>query len=70
MTPQQRFERAQDDTMPRESLAAFRGQWVVLRDGLVVAANIDAVLLYNDDPVRAGDVLVAVPFVDDTDLVV
>jgi hypothetical protein len=46
---------------PREDLTEHAGQWVALRDGLVVASALDPVTLRADHDVHATDVLMAVP---------
>jgi hypothetical protein len=51
----------QHDLDPREDLSQHAGQWVALRDGLVVASALDPVTLRDDPDVQATDVLMAVP---------
>lgn len=55
------IQREQAKTLPREELAPYAGQWVALRDGLVVASDIDAVALRNNPEVRDTDTLTPVP---------
>lgn len=55
------IEREQQDAMPREDLSPYAGQWVALRDGLVVASDIDAVSLRANPGVRESDTLIPVP---------
>jgi hypothetical protein len=61
MTLQEEFERAQDATLPKQSLVAFEGLWVALRGGYVVAADLDPIRLREHDAVCDDDVLLAVP---------
>ena len=55
------IQHEQHEAMPREDLAPFAGQWVALRDGHVVANDIDAVGLRNNPDVRDTDTLMPVP---------
>lgn len=55
------IQRQQDETKPRDDLRDYAGEWVALRDGRVVASNIDAVALRNDPKVRSSDDLLQVP---------
>jgi hypothetical protein len=55
------IQHQQDETMPREDLSRFAGQWVALRDGRVVASDIDPVALRDNPQVTATDDLVPVP---------
>jgi hypothetical protein len=61
MTPQETFERAQRAAMPLMDLSEYEGEWVALRDGQVVASNLDAVALRNDAKVHGDDLLMPVP---------
>jgi hypothetical protein len=70
MTLQEEFERAQDASMPKQSLAEFEGMWVALRGGYVVAADLDPIRLREHDLVTDNDVLLAVPPGGDTALIV
>ena len=45
------IQRQQQESMPREDLRPYAGQWVALRDGHVVACDIDAVALRNNEAV-------------------
>jgi len=55
------LEREQDRLLPKESLREYAGQWVALREGKVIAADLDAVVLRDKPEVRADDLLVPVP---------
>jgi hypothetical protein len=55
------IEREQQEAMPREDLSSYAGQWVALRDGVVVASDIDAVSLRANPGVRKSDTLIPVP---------
>jgi hypothetical protein len=61
LTPQETFERAQRAGMPWMDLAEYEGEWVALRDGQVVASNLDVVALLDDAHVQGDDVLEPVP---------
>ncbi len=53
--------RAQQELQPQEDLSAYAGQWVALRDGLVVAAAPNPAALRENPEVHADDELVPVP---------
>jgi hypothetical protein len=55
------LEREQDKLLPVEDLTPYRGQWVALRDGHVIASALDPLELRDNDAVRDGDVLTPVP---------
>lgn len=59
-------EEAQRNSMPKEDLSSFAGQWVALRDGHVVAHAPTLVALRRHDDVRVDDVFVAVPRAEET----
>jgi len=44
-----------------EDLTPYRGSWVAIRDGKVIASALDAVKLRDDEDVREDDWLVLVP---------
>jgi hypothetical protein len=44
-----------------EDLAAYRGRWVALRSGRVIASDVDAESLRNHPDVQESDVLTPVP---------
>jgi hypothetical protein len=56
-----RIQTAQRETIPHEDLSPYAGQWVALRDGHVVASDIDAVALRANPEVGEDDMLVPVP---------
>jgi hypothetical protein len=53
--------RAQQNVLPKEDLTPYAGQWVALRNGRVVAHDIDAVALRANPDVSEDDVLLPVP---------
>ena len=53
-------ERAQEELAPKEDLSEYAGQWVALRDGRVVANDIDPSRLRENPDVHEGDVIVPV----------
>jgi hypothetical protein len=53
-------ERAQEELTPKDDLGPYKGQWVALRDGHVVAADVDPVRLRENPDVRSDDVIVPV----------
>ena len=55
------LEREQDKVLTHDDLSPYRGQWVALRDGHVVASDVDAVALRNQEEVREDDVITLVP---------
>ena len=59
------FEREQDRFLPKEDLSPYAGQWVALRDGHVVASDLDPVALRDKPEVRADDMLMPVPSAKD-----
>jgi Family of unknown function (DUF5678) len=60
MTVEQ-LEREQQEVLPKEDLSPYAGQWVALRDGHVVAADLDPVALRDKDEVSETDILMPVP---------
>lgn len=46
---------------PKEDLRPYVGQWVALRDGIVVAHDIDPVSLREQPGVHPTDVILPVP---------
>ena len=56
----QDVERAQEALAPKEDLSPYAGQWVALRNGRVVASDIDAARLRQHPLVRDEDVVVPV----------
>jgi hypothetical protein len=59
MTPQE-ILRQQQETSPKEDLSAYDGQWVVLRNGYVVANGDDPVQLRQRQDVRPDDAIIPV----------
>ncbi len=55
------LEREQERLLSNEDLRPYKGQWVALRDGRVVASHVDPVALEDHPEVRADDMLVPVP---------
>jgi Family of unknown function (DUF5678) len=51
----------QQAIMPREDLKPYAGQWVALRDGHVVASDLDPVALRDRPDVQDTDTLMPVP---------
>jgi hypothetical protein len=51
----------QAKSLPREDLAPYAGQWVALREGHVVAADLNPVSLRDKPEVLDTDVLQPVP---------
>ncbi len=59
--PVDEIQREQAEAMAHEDLAPYAGQWVAIRDGKVVAADLDAVALRQRPEVKDGDLLLHVP---------
>ena len=57
----QEIQRQQAEAMPRADLKPYAGQWVALRDGRVVARDLDSVALRNQPEVKESDTLMLVP---------
>ncbi len=55
------LEQAQQKILPKDDLTPYRGQWVALRDGHVIASDIDAVALRDNPVVKSEDTLLPVP---------
>jgi hypothetical protein len=55
------IKRQQAKNLPQEDLSPYAGKWVALRNGVVVASDIDAVTLRNRPEVEPSDVLTPVP---------
>jgi hypothetical protein len=47
--------------VPSEAFERYPGQWVALRDGVVIAAAHDLAALEEDERVQPSDALFAVP---------
>ena len=59
--PVDEIQREQARAMPHEDLASYAGQWVAVRDGKVIASDLDAVALRNHPEVASDDELLPVP---------
>jgi len=55
------IEREQSESMPQEDLSPFAGQWVAIRNGKVIANELDSVALRNNPEVESDDLLLPVP---------
>jgi hypothetical protein len=55
------IQRQQEAVMPKEDLEAYAGQWIALRDGHVVASDLDPVALRDNPDVSEDDTLIPVP---------
>jgi Family of unknown function (DUF5678) len=55
------LEREQAKLDPKDDLSPYEGQWVALRDGRVVASDLDPVVLRDKPEVTEDDVLMLVP---------
>jgi hypothetical protein len=56
----QEVKRAQEELAPKDDLTPYKGQWVALRDGHVVASDVDPVRLRENPEVREDDVIIPV----------
>lgn len=55
------IQQEQEQTLPRDDLSPYAGQWVALRDGHVIASDIDVVALRSNPEVQESDALIPVP---------
>ena len=55
------LEQAQAELDPKEDLTPYEGQWVALREGRVIASDLDAVALRDNPAVSEDDALILVP---------
>jgi hypothetical protein len=53
-------ERLQQELTPKEDLTPYVGQWVALRDGYVVASDVDPLALRTHPDVREDDAILKV----------
>lgn len=53
-------QEAQHQLAPKEDLTQYAGQWVALRDGYVVAHDLDPAALRARDEVHEGDAIIPV----------
>lgn len=58
---QEKLAREQERLLPTGDLAPYAGQWVAIRDGRVVANDLDPVSLRNQPGVGPDDVFWHVP---------
>lgn len=56
----QDLDKAQQKLEPKDDLAPYAGQWVALRDGKVIAHDIDPIRLREQDGVTEEDVILPV----------
>lgn len=57
---EEKFRQAQQALEPREDLAPYAGQWVVLREGKVIASDLDLQPLLDREDARDDDVIIPV----------
>lgn len=55
------LNKAQQSVLPKEDLRPYEGLWVALRDGRVIASDVDAVALRANPEVTEDDALLPVP---------
>jgi hypothetical protein len=55
------IQKKQRDVMPKEDLEPYAGQWVALRNGYVIASDLDPVALRDKPEVAETDTLTPVP---------
>jgi hypothetical protein len=60
----QELLRQQQDLSPKEDLSPYQGEWVVLRDGYVIAHGPDPVQLRESPDVAKDDAIIKVSFVE------
>jgi len=58
------IQKQQEALMPKGDLTPYAGKWVAIRDGEVVASDIDSQRLREHDDVRPDDVLAPVAHAD------
>lgn len=59
--PVEEIQRQQADAMPHDDLEPYAGQWVALRDGHVIASDLDSSALRHHPEVLETDTLMPVP---------
>lgn len=59
------LEKEQDKVLAHEDLSPYRGQWVALRSGRVIASDVDADSLRANPAVQEDDILTPVPTQED-----
>ena len=55
------IQEIQREPIVQDDLTPYRGSWVALREGKVIASAIDPIQLRDNDVVRDTDLLVLVP---------
>jgi hypothetical protein len=55
------LEQAQEKVLPAEDLEPYRGMWVAIRDGRIIASDLDPVALRDNPEVQPTDTLTPVP---------
>jgi hypothetical protein len=60
------LDREQENPVAGIDLDPYRGKWVAIRDGEVVATDTDAVALLQNPDVRSDDYLTPVPSDDES----
>lgn len=58
------IQREQEAIMPKGDLAPYAGQWVAVRDGVIIASDISPTRLREHEDVRSDDVLVPIAHAD------
>jgi hypothetical protein len=58
---QDSFSRAQAKHWPKEDLAPYVGRWVAIRDGKVIASDLNLSALQSQAQVKPSDVFMPVP---------
>lgn len=59
------LEKEQAKFLPKEDLTPYQGRWIALRDGRVIASDVDGVSLRDNPAVQEDDVLMPVPAHED-----
>jgi hypothetical protein len=59
--PVDEIQHLQAHAMSHEDLSSYAGQWVAIRDGKVIASDLDAIALRNHPDVAPDDALLPVP---------
>jgi hypothetical protein len=61
-----KLEREQGKLLPAEDLSPYRGQWIALREGRVIASDLDPIALRDNAAVDETDALLPVPAQEDS----
>jgi Family of unknown function (DUF5678) len=56
----QEAERLQEELTPKDDLRPYAGQWIALRDGHVVASDLDPIRLREKPEVQPNDIVIPV----------